>query len=921
MKPGTFFCAQSLISTLVLWGFSAGATLVDYQQAVTNETGLISYYTFDKTNANDSFGQNNGALAGTAKLAAGMGASGRGLVLDGAGRVTLGQVPAFNFPSGIGSVEAWIRPGWAGTLTAYNPCIFAARDGGPVTWSVHMNGDKSGIGVWNGSSYLPLAIPAPGTNWHHLVVTFDNSSALALAAIYWDGVSIGDRNQDLGTASTPTQLGSSAAAVTDEGWIGGLDEVAFYSAALSSASVQTHYQAFFVGTPPVLTRQPVGGTFLPGVALQLTVSATGPSLSYQWYKGNTALAGETGPALAFPNLSTNDAGVYHVDVSNPASKVTSSDASVVLAAVLSPRLLAYQSIITNESSLISYYTFDRLTVTDARSLHDGALQGTAYFSAGVAGGPDQGLLLDGSGFAEIGAVPDFDFAAGTGSVEAWVRADWTDIAYNPCLAADRNGGPVTWSLHLNSDKKALGLWNGTAYQTLQIPNAGTNWHHFVAVFDSGNLTIYWDGVLIGTTAEPLGSTPATVQLGSSSANLATEGWVGILDEAAFYADPLPMSAVAAHYAAFLGNAGPTITVQPSGGAFYPGIPFQLSVWATGSGLSYQWFKDGTILSDATNWFLPFVSLAATNAGTYSVAVSNAANKVTSASAVLLVDNNLTRYRTAVLQESSLVSYYTFDAADASDTKGTNNGTVNGTASFTGGVGQGADQALLLDGNGDVDLGSVPAFEFPNGTGTFEAWIRPDWTSDPGYDPCVAADRSGGPTDWSIHLARTRATIGNWNGSHFQSLGVGNTTGWHHYAVVFGTDQVTMYWDGEALGTFAQPINLGSGLTSQIGSSAPGTPAEGWIGAIDEAAFYDANLSPTAINSHFLAMVGGVTQPGLLFSLSNNQLTLTWPASSAGFTLEYADALPALTWIPIPGLTTNSTAIPVTNAHRFFRLRK
>ena len=908
------------VATFALCG-SASATLSDYQKAITNETSLISYYSFDRTNASDNFGSNNGIAQGTAKFSDGIGGVGRGVLLDGAGRIGLGQVPDFDFSDGTGSVEAWVRPGWSGTFSAYNPCIFADRDGGPVTWSVHMNGDKSGVGVWNGSSYLPIAIPPPGTNWHHLAVTFDNSSAISLVTIYWDGVAVGDRNQDLGIGSHPTQLGSSAASVTDEGWVGSLDEVAFYADALSAAAIQSHYQAMFIGTPPVITRQPTGGTFLPGVNLQLSVGATGPNLKYQWFKNGNALLGATDAVLTFGSLAATNAATYHVVVSNPATNITSSDAIVALGNAIPAQLAAYQSAITNEPSLLSYYTFDRLTAGDTKGSHNGTLQGTAYFGQGVAGGPDQGLLLDGAGNVGLGTVPDFDFSDGTGSVEAWVRADWSSIAYNPCVFADRDGSSVAWSIHMNSDKKAIGMWNGTAYQTLALPDAGTNWHHLAVVFDTGNFTAYWDGVSLGTVTQALGAASATVQLGSSSASSTAEGWVGVLDEAAFYSDALSAAAVQAHYKAFLGATPPTITVQPVGGDFYPGRALQLSVWATGAGVSYQWFKNGNPITAATNWFLGFVALAASDAGTYYASAFNSAGTNSSSAVVLQVGNNLARYQSAVKSEPSLISYYTFDAGDATDTNGTNNGDVVGTAAFGPGVGQSTDKSLLLDGSGDIDLGSVPDFEFTNGTGTVEAWIQPGWSNDPGYDPCLFADRSGGPTDWSIHMLRTRAGIGNWNGSHFQSLGLGDTGGWHHYAVAFDSGQVSMYWDGALLGTFAQPINLSVGLSSQIGSSAPSSTAEGWIGSIDEVAFYRSALGAGAVHNHFLSMIGASTAPALSISRSGNQITLSWPPDAAGFALQFANNLATGSWTPIPGLVTNSVTLTITNDSQFYRLKK
>ncbi len=228
---------------------------------------------------------------------------------------------------------------------------------------------------------------------------------------------------------------------------------------------------------------------------------------------------------------------------------------------------------------------------------------------------------------------------------------------------------------------------------------------------------------------------------------------------------------------------------------------------------------------------------------------------------------------------------------------------------------------MLDGTGNIDLGTVPDFDFANGAGTVEAWIRADWTTNPGYDPCVAADRNGGPTDWSIHMGRNRDGIGNWNGSHFQTLGLADTTGWHHYAAAFGGGSVSMYWDGALLGTFGQPIDLSTGLTTQIGSSAPASTPEGWIGALDEVAFYGATLSAGAIQNHFLAMVGAAPPPALSFSRSGQQLTLTWPADALGFTLESADKLPATSWTPVSGVSGNKVVVDVSAGTRFYRLRK
>ena len=448
---------------------------------------------------------------GTTAFAAGVGGAGKALLLDGTGWMDLGVVEDFAFDDTTGSVEAWVQ---AGNLGGVNGCIVANRDGASH-YSVHMNGDKSGIGMWNGGTYYPtISIPNPSTNWHHLVIVFDSGNF----TVYWDGALAGSTPRPLGYTdhTLPTELGSSSPSVMSEGWVGMLDEVAFYADALTADAIQAHYQAFFAGAPPVITKQPLGGTYLPGVARTLSVMATGPNLAYQWYKGTTALTGMTTNTLSFPSLSAGDVGTYSVTVTNVGGVVTSTPAMIALSSSLPVALTRYQTAISNETSLISYYTFDRLTPTDVFGPNNGTLAGTADWGEGIGGGPDQGLLLDGAGYASLGSVPDFDFGSGTGSVEAWVRADWsTSPGYNPCLFADRNGGTVNWSIHMNSDKQAIGMWNGTAYQTVPMPSAGTNWHHVAVVFDSGTMAMYWDGISLGTLAQPLGGTPSSVQLGSS----------------------------------------------------------------------------------------------------------------------------------------------------------------------------------------------------------------------------------------------------------------------------------------------------------------------------------------------------------------------------------------------------------------------
>lgn len=84
---------------------------------------------------------------------------------------------------------------------------------------------------------------------------------------------------------------------------------------------------------------------------------------------------------------------------------------------------------------------------------------------------------------------------------------------------------------------------------------------------------------------------------------------------------------------------PAITTQPQSQAVATGGSVTFSVIATGtSPLSYQWLFNGTNIFGATNNPFTFTSAQLTNAGNYSVTVTNIAGSSTSSNAVLIVTN-------------------------------------------------------------------------------------------------------------------------------------------------------------------------------------------------------------------------------------------------------------------------------------------
>jgi len=896
------------------------AQIANYQAKVAAVPSLISNYTFDGLNLDDRAGPNNGTAAGTVSFGEGLGGgAAKALLLSGSGHVNLEAPESFDFFDLSGTIQLWLRADWT-TSPGYNPCIFADRDGAQVNYSLHLTANKNQIVFWNGTAAAVANIPAAGLDWHLLSAVFENGNY----SLYWDGEEILTTEFDLGPApEAPTQLGSSSPGGA-ESWVGALDEVAFFEDPLSADTIESHYLAFLEGEPPSIRTEPVGGVYLVGKPLELTVDAVGTALSYQWFKNDTAIEGSTADSLSVPSVTLADQGSYHVIVSNPAGSSLSNSVEITIAEALAPNLIEFQTAVKNQEGLLSYYTFDDANAEDSQGSNDGTLAGAVTFGEGIGGGAAKGLNMDGRGHLTFGPVDAFDFFDGIGTVQLWLRADWTSgPGFNPCIFSDREGGPVNYSIHLNQEKTLIMYWNGSGVSSMGIPNAGQDWHLLTVVFDIDTWAVYWDGQFVEELEHAMGpSSEVATHIGSSS-TAGGEVWPGAMDEVAFFNEALSASDVEAMFNAFAAGEPPEILADPEGGRFFAGTDAELAVQARGANMEFQWTKDGELIAGVTSETLILSSLSSDDQGSYQVTVSNGSGEVTSAAAlVVVVTPDLEAYQVAVRNEDSLISYYTFDDETAADSVAGNDGLLEGAVDFQTGLGGTVDRALILDGQSHVALTEVEDFDFTDGTGTVEAWIRADWDGSPGYNPCIIANRDGGPVRWSMHMSLNKAATGVWNGASYAPQPISGADGtWRHLVVVYTETGIEVYWDGELAGTSSQTLTGPIGPT-QFGSSSNLDTTEGWIGALDEIAFYSEPLTPSVIQAHYEALVGPLQQadPILSYQLTGAELTISWPGELTGFMLESTSDLLTPTWEEVDGVNNNSVTVDSSQGTRFFRLR-
>jgi len=98
-----------------------------------------------------------------------------------------------------------------------------------------------------------------------------------------------------------------------------------------SATSESAFLDVFYADPEIVT-QPSDAYAVEGSTVQLSVVATGyETLSYQWYKGTSLLAGETSDTLVLSNVDSGDAGDYSVEITDSIEPglVTTSDAATV----------------------------------------------------------------------------------------------------------------------------------------------------------------------------------------------------------------------------------------------------------------------------------------------------------------------------------------------------------------------------------------------------------------------------------------------------------------------------------------------------------------------------------------------------------------------------------------------------------------
>ena len=346
-----------------------------------------------------------------------------------------------------------------------------------------------------------------------------------------------------------------------------------------------------VATPPAITGQPTAKSVLVGGTTNLSVTATGTALQYQWHGPAGVIAGATNSILTISNAQNAAGGDYYAVVFNTCNAVTSSNATLTVNGP--PSITAQPGAQT-------------------------ACTGTsASFIVSATGSGTLGYQWSGP----LGKIP-----GATGDTVTLTNLYPTNSG-NYFVVVTNAYGAVTSS---------VALLTVSANSTIGIATQPTNTHvalggtasFTVVPAGGGGYTYLWHA----GDAEPI---PHAVSVTSATLVITNAQPSDIAPYTCLVMNDC--SAIAAAPANLVVDYAPVITQQPSNQTAYAGANVTLTVLADGTQpLTYQWRKSGVNVSGQTNSIFAPGIVTTNDAGNFDVVITNNFGSVTSSVATLTV---------------------------------------------------------------------------------------------------------------------------------------------------------------------------------------------------------------------------------------------------------------------------------------------
>ncbi len=332
----------------------------------------------------------------------------------------------------------------------------------------------------------------------------------------------------------------------------------------------SNYAALFIGTPPNITLQPLNKVVCIGNSVQFVTQATGKNLTYQWRKGNVNLinglkitGADSSVLIINPTVITDTASNYNVIVSgscgvNDTSNFVKLQLNTALVIILQP---------TSKISCVGDSVSFKVTALGSPLTYQWRKGNVNLINGLKITGADSSVLII-KPVALADSALDYNVivkgSCGLNDTSNFVQLKVntpTAITVQPINKTSCVGSSVSFAV------AATG--SGLTYQ----------WR-------KGNVNLINGLKITGADSSVLSINPIAVADSSSYYNVIVTG-----------ACPGGDTSVMVKLTV---NTPPNITGQPINKVVCVGNSVSFAVVATGSGLSYKWYKGNTILINGAN---------------------------------------------------------------------------------------------------------------------------------------------------------------------------------------------------------------------------------------------------------------------------------------------------------------------------------
>lgn len=798
-----------------------------------------------------------------------------------------GLTGQFHFDLGEDGDDPTVTIGQPDSTPPLEPVNYVPGSGGTIQkMAIKTNPGRGG-------SVVSAIDPIPLSSWQHFAMVADGTDVI----LYHNGVPISSTPYNgqfnatqvnaLGIGAKLDDFGSGAAFETPGYFEGRMDDLALWSRALSPSEVMDIYTNGLNGEailgevsvaqrPSVLT-PPQSLVVSLGQEAIFSAEFSGSSpVIVQWYKDGVPISGENRNTFTIQNAQESHIGNYHVQITNQAGVAISSTAhlDVIDMSQLDKLLTAYWRLDETDGLL---------SVDDANSGYTVGITNGSGLNVWGEGVLDGALKLQGNSAGDYGIVPVWNQATDSLTVSAWIRAN--TLTTNGSIIRNWGDTDATGWFSLGFSGDLPRISNTTAFIEGEISLvsdrdiAVDRWYHIVMIVSPSVSALYQDGELVaaGPGGTLISNPHEYIGMGcrpDDFGNLSTvfpQIFDGNIDDVGIWLRDLSSLEISTLHTQgrrgqslghMIGRIPVHITKQPDSVRTVVGLPLALSVETHGPNVSYQWFKDGSILPNQIESTLSIGSLKQSDEGQYQVMVSNIAGRRFSQVAVVEIISNSTL-------SQGVVGYWPFNESsgkNAQDYSGSGrHGKLHGYLSdttqwLTGQVGN----ALDFGGAFTQQFVLVEDFTKPETSYTISAWIKPrsldydativkNWGDASSLDPVSSmgqfqfglASMSG---EVSVVIPADPTTTATVN-----ARDTGNplpVDEWSHLMVIHTGSSLNLYRNGRLVRSqptayiHSNPLipSLGIGARLDDLQTHPAWDQSFWNGLIDELTIWNRNLT-------------------------------------------------------------------------------